>query len=325
MKRKGFTLVELLVVIAIIALLMSILMPALSRVKQLAYRMVCGSHLSGIGRGLNVYANEFQDKFPRAAQGGVPMQPTWSTTGFIQNWQAGTMLQAYGLQQRNTVTASLYLLVKYSEVSPSMFNCKGDTGSQVFSLALAGADPSLVRANTDAWDFGGRPGEPGIYCSYSYHYPYGGSNQDGGYPLNGTSNGGSPICADRNPRLDRNAAHVYLDGAAAGANERAPYWDTTGTLGGEYKDPDKTGNCACHEREGQNVLFIDSHVEFAHTPCVGIAKDHVYKSWQGGRQPNNEQDRQGAGLGQWAGAPQNEKDAVLIGESNTYPAYVQYP
>jgi prepilin-type N-terminal cleavage/methylation domain-containing protein len=321
MKRKGFTLVELLVVIAIIALLMSILMPALSRVKQLAYRMVCGSHLSGIGRGLSVYANEFQDKYPRAAHGVGSMQPTWSAQGHISDWQADTMFHAYALDQLNTVTASLYLLVKYSEVSPSMFNCKGDTGSTVFSLALANADPTLIKSFTDAWDFGGRDGEPGIYCSYSYHYPYGGSQSDGGYPLNGTSNGASPICADRNPRLDKNAWRVYMNPVPPG--EQAPYWDT-GPLGGEYKDPDKTGNCACHEREGQNVLFVDSHVEFAHTPCVGIAKDHIYKSWAGGRQPNNEQDRQGI-TGSWAQAPQTEKDAVLVGESNTYPSYVQFP
>ena len=44
-KRKGFTLIELLVVIAIIALLMSILMPALARVKEQARKVGCQMNL----------------------------------------------------------------------------------------------------------------------------------------------------------------------------------------------------------------------------------------------------------------------------------------
>ena len=58
MRRKGFTLIELLVVIAIIALLMGLLMPALARVRQLAYLMVCGTNLSGIGKSMMVYATD---------------------------------------------------------------------------------------------------------------------------------------------------------------------------------------------------------------------------------------------------------------------------
>jgi prepilin-type N-terminal cleavage/methylation domain-containing protein/prepilin-type processing-associated H-X9-DG protein len=44
-RHKGFTLIELLVVIAIIALLMSILMPALNKVKQSAKTVTCGTNL----------------------------------------------------------------------------------------------------------------------------------------------------------------------------------------------------------------------------------------------------------------------------------------
>lgn len=48
-KTKGFTLIELLVVIAIIAMLLAILMPSLSAVKERAKRVVCASNQRQIG------------------------------------------------------------------------------------------------------------------------------------------------------------------------------------------------------------------------------------------------------------------------------------
>jgi len=60
----GFTLIELLVVIAIIALLMSILMPALQRVREHGRRQSCGSQIRQHCMAFIMYADDNEAKLP---------------------------------------------------------------------------------------------------------------------------------------------------------------------------------------------------------------------------------------------------------------------
>lgn len=69
--RIGFTLVELLVVIGIIALLISILLPALGAAREQSRRTQCVANLSYIAKAMASYSVENNEVFPQAANAGV--------------------------------------------------------------------------------------------------------------------------------------------------------------------------------------------------------------------------------------------------------------
>ena len=78
MRRKGFTLVELLVVVGIIAVLIAILMPALSRARDQALRVQCMSNVRNILQGILMYASENKNALPYTNWGGNPQgTPGW--------------------------------------------------------------------------------------------------------------------------------------------------------------------------------------------------------------------------------------------------------
>ncbi len=69
-QNKGFTLIELLVVIAIIALLLSVIVPSLSKAKEKARKTICQSHLKSWGAIYEMYLTENKGNYPVSCQDG---------------------------------------------------------------------------------------------------------------------------------------------------------------------------------------------------------------------------------------------------------------
>jgi prepilin-type N-terminal cleavage/methylation domain-containing protein len=291
MRRKGFTLVELLVVIAIIALLMGILMPSLARVRVIANRMVCGSHLGGIGKSVLMYASDYQNKYPL---GGL-FNSTWSPTGQIAQWDAKERKEAFA-GNRATVTSCFYLLVRLGDAMPKQFVCPGDKDAKEFDLSQY---KTTIRELSEAWDFGENPG---IHVSYSMNDPF------SEFVTDTSSGSGNPLGGDRNPYLDTNAKNYVTGGRGA-----APSF-----VDNEYHDQDLTGNAAAHERKAQNILYNDGHVSAEPYPNCGYNYDNVWKYWGKTKPDVVEMQVGGVAPKQGVAAPKSKDDTCLINDKNDY-------
>lgn len=142
--RKGFTLIELLVVIAIIALLLSILMPALHRAREQGKRVVCLSNLKQLTLAWIMYADENDDKIVNG-MGGVDRTDEKAWVG--KCW-AGDYSSGGQLPEREQIRAirdgALFPYCK----DESLYRCPTGYRGEMLTYAIMDSMNGMAREGT---------------------------------------------------------------------------------------------------------------------------------------------------------------------------------
>jgi prepilin-type N-terminal cleavage/methylation domain-containing protein len=100
--RSAFTLIELLVVIAVIALLISILLPALSRARKAGRTTVCESNMRQVGTALMSYATDFKNSTSAFSWKASAVYSQYADLNYAPNDAQAHMNQGVDIARRGT-------------------------------------------------------------------------------------------------------------------------------------------------------------------------------------------------------------------------------
>lgn len=166
-QRKAFTLIELLVVISIVALLVAILLPALSKARESAIRILCLSNLRQVGIGLNIYKTDHLDWYPLFEPASYVAPHTYHQNTDITNrsYFEQVLPQAirvcpdllesvgepaplnFGLRQSYLDAGHPFSGYQYPGIDTEMGKIMGDrTGDARFDGVYWGIEPESIRA-----------------------------------------------------------------------------------------------------------------------------------------------------------------------------------
>jgi len=249
--KRGFTLVELLVVIGIIALLISILLPSLNRARETANRVKCASNLKQIGQAILLYTNENNGAYPRtfySAGGGVDCSGLGysSIDPFAQGLSTGGWPAVY-----NNVPSCLFLLLRTEDITSQVFTCPSSSANA--ETYGGGTMAALNRCNFSSPMNG--------VLSYSYADPFpntiAGSS---GFRMNASMDPAFAVAADINPGTTSSNGGDNVEAVTTSSSSQQA----------------RLGNSNNHNKDGQNILFADGHVEFDNNCFQGINHDNIY-------------------------------------------------
>ena len=160
-RQRGFTLIELLVVIAIIAVLISLLLPAVQQAREAARRTQCRSNLKQIGLALHNYHDQFQIFPPgcglssQSPDAGYSVDLTTANRAAAYGWATyilPNLDQAPLYNQLNVGGLELCLLMQQASLRPlaqtnlKVYRCPTDVApdtntQRAFSNAIFGDTP----------------------------------------------------------------------------------------------------------------------------------------------------------------------------------------